>query len=243
RYRLNRMRAALAHLPNLDLLLLARRLWKRRVGSCALGSLEQSLLGVRRAVLDIPGALIPLVYNHYLYSGDAREIVRVFYHNQIDVLSMMTLLARQLAIFDAPEAAALPAQDRLSLARYYELLGMPDEAERAYHAALDGDDLPGDDARAGFEALSVLLRRAARRAEAVEQWKRWAARLPDDPAPCIEIAKHYEWHGRDLRKAQAWAVEAYGAMARMAPGPAQEQMRGEIEYRLTRLARKLEGLQ
>lgn len=239
RYRLNRIRSALTRLPNLDLLLPARRLWRRRVGSCALGSLEQSILGVQRTGKDIPGALIPQVYNDYLHSGDARDIVRVFYHNQIDILSMVMLLARQLAIFDAPEGAALPAQDWLSLARYYERVERMEQAESAYRTALDGD-LPDDDARFGFDALGVLLRRAERRAEAVEVWMRWASRFPDDPAPCIEIAKHYEWHDKDLSKAQEWAAAAYGAMAQMSPGPAQERARYEIEYRLTRLACKLE---
>jgi hypothetical protein len=43
RYMLNRMDdlvADLVHRPHLDLLHPSRRLWRRRLGSCALGSLE-----------------------------------------------------------------------------------------------------------------------------------------------------------------------------------------------------------
>ena len=48
RFIMNRMPTDLRDRPHLDLLHPARRLWRHRLGSCALGSLEGSLLGLRR---------------------------------------------------------------------------------------------------------------------------------------------------------------------------------------------------
>ncbi len=49
--------------PHLDLLLLARRLWRRCLASCALSALEGPLLGLERSHRDVPGYLIPGLYN------------------------------------------------------------------------------------------------------------------------------------------------------------------------------------
>ena len=59
RFTLARMAPRLADVPHLDLLFPARRLWRRRLTSCALSSLEANVLGVAREDADVPGRLIP----------------------------------------------------------------------------------------------------------------------------------------------------------------------------------------
>src|SRR4051794_13065804 len=59
--------------PHLDLLHPSRRVWKHRLPSCSLGTLEQEILGVRRDS-DVPGALIPELYFRYLRDGDTRPL-------------------------------------------------------------------------------------------------------------------------------------------------------------------------
>ena len=51
-----------ASFPHLDLLPLARRQWRERLESRALGSLETHILGMVRAEEDVPGWLIPQMY-------------------------------------------------------------------------------------------------------------------------------------------------------------------------------------
>jgi uncharacterized protein YprB with RNaseH-like and TPR domain len=238
RYRLNRMWPAPEALPNLDLLPPARRLWRRRLSSCALGSLEQRVLGVRRTDEDVPGWLIPGIYQDYLRTGDATGIARIIYHNLVDVLSMVTLTARLCAAFEAPEEAPMEPQDRLSLARWYQALDMPTATERAYVAALEAD-LPDEDARRAFHGLTTLLRRAGRRAEAVVYWQQWAAYFPTDPTPRVEIAKHFEWQDVDLDQAHRWASAALEAVDRWLPGIRRAAERAEILHRLARLERKM----
>src|SRR5258708_25792437 len=90
RYRLNRARFPLTEAPHLDLLHPARRLWKARLESCRLQSLERELLGLHRED-DIPGEEIPHASFGYVRRRDARATARVGGHNRQDILSLPPL--------------------------------------------------------------------------------------------------------------------------------------------------------
>jgi uncharacterized protein YprB with RNaseH-like and TPR domain len=77
--------------PSIDLLYHARRFYKGRFESCSLGSVERHVLGVRRGGEDIPGYLIPGMYFRYLKTRDARSLGGVFYHNELDIVSLAAL--------------------------------------------------------------------------------------------------------------------------------------------------------
>ena len=103
--------------PHLDLLMPARRLWKRRLQSCRLANLEQKVLEFVRTEDDVPGRLIPQLYIDYLRSGDARPLQRVFYHNREDIVSMVAQAdhLRASAARPAPARGRLPAADWIAL--------------------------------------------------------------------------------------------------------------------------------
>jgi hypothetical protein len=107
---------------HLDLLPLARKLWKDRLPSRALGYLEEQILGVVRNQEDVPGWLIPSLYFDYLRSGDARPLKSVFYHNAIDVLSMAALLVHISTLLENPRLTRLIAGDLLSIGKYSKIL-------------------------------------------------------------------------------------------------------------------------
>ena len=69
-----------------DVLYPSRRLWKLRLGSCNLQTLEESVLGVVRED-DIPGALIPQTYFKYLDNRDFEPIRSIMAHNRQDITS------------------------------------------------------------------------------------------------------------------------------------------------------------
>ena len=79
-------------LLSLDLLPLARKIWRKRIGSCALSNCEARILGLKRTHADVAGAQIPGIYMKYLHDGKADELARVFYHNRQDIVSMSYLL-------------------------------------------------------------------------------------------------------------------------------------------------------
>lgn len=76
----------------LDLLYLARRLWKRSIGRCSLTDVEQKVFGFTR-VRDIPGRLIPRTWFNFLQSGDMESLYEVFVHHRQDIFSLIRLYA------------------------------------------------------------------------------------------------------------------------------------------------------
>ncbi len=237
RYTMNRQRLNFERWPNLDLLHPARRLWRRRLDSCRLASLEHSILGVRRSSADVPGYLIPQLYYEYLHSGDARQMVRVMYHNLTDVLSMVTLATRLCGVFARAESSVLPHDDLLSLARWYEGLHMPEEAEQAYLAALQAARYDAEHAQA-LAGLASLLKRRDRRDEAAPYWETLAALSPSDPLPRLELAKYHEWTTGDLDQALHWTESARQAVAGWPFSPARQAALDDLQRRLDRLSRK-----
>ena len=133
---------------HLDLLLPARRLWRRRLQSCKLAHLEEAILHHERSEADVPGYLIPQLYTDYVRSGDPREMERVFYHNREDIVSMVSLATQLTQAFDLPcehtRRPALQGQDWLSLGITFEKLKDWAQAEPAYRRALDAAENRND---------------------------------------------------------------------------------------------------
>jgi len=243
RLTLQRMANPLRDAPHLDLLLPSRRLWRGWLPSCALSALEAHVLGVRRGSEDVPGYIIPSLYFDYLRTGDARPLVNVFWHNQQDILSMVTLATRLCDMLDAPLAGALSAPEMLGVARLYEDWGQTDDCERVYQAALAGE-MPRHGARQASRRLAALYKRAGRRREAAALW---SALLDDADAETpleayVELAKHYEWVEADIPQAMQVTQRAIGWVQRWQRGPERQRNIAELDHRLSRLKRKGEGI-
>jgi uncharacterized protein YprB with RNaseH-like and TPR domain len=226
--------------PHLDLLPVARRLWKYRLESCALSMLEAEILGVRRAGADVPGWLIPSLYTDYVRSGDGGEMKRVFYHNAQDILSLVTLMARQchLVAGPLPRDDTLPGEDLYGVARILHDLGDVDRAADTYaQAAQAARSAPVREA--AMRDLGYLLKRQGRRAEALSWWQRLVD-AANAVYACEELAKHYEWHDEDLSQAIAWTKKAITLAEGWPPGPQRRQALDSLRHRLERLSRKLE---
>lgn len=235
RYLMNRLPSRLPDLPHIDLLPPARRLFRARLGSCALGALERSLLGLERTHADVPGALIPALYYQYLRTGEVGELARVFYHNEMDMLSMVTLAAR---IFRQLEASCCDDPlDQISLARWQADLGLGERAEATLRQSLDGD-LPFETYHQALYRLAALLKAAGRRDEAVVVWQQIAHTSTNDVSAHVELAKHYEWVERNAAEALAWTERALALVGRWTPTPNSRLARAELGHRRERLVRK-----
>ena len=80
-------------MTHLDLLHVARRLWRSRVPDCKLQTLERCICGRLRHG-DIPGHLIPDAYHAYVRTGNATQMVDVLQHNFLDLVTMADLIVR-----------------------------------------------------------------------------------------------------------------------------------------------------
>ena len=198
------------------------------------------VLGLGRTHEDVPGSLIPTLYRQYLQTRSARDMVRVLYHNEQDLLSMVALGVQIAGAFNQPEAPALPVDDRLSLARWYLNQQMYDEAEAAYRLA--AEEAPDADARYdALTGLAYLLKRADRRHEALPLWENLAD-LKYDALGHEELAKHYEWHTNDLEVALIWTKAALELASSWRPGLRRTEVLKSFNHRRERLLRKLNGI-
>lgn len=91
RQRYHRQRE-LDELPHLDLLPVARRIWKPDLPDCRLQTLERHLTK-RTRIGDIAGRDIPDVYHTFVDTGNARHIRTVLRHNRLDLIMLLELFA------------------------------------------------------------------------------------------------------------------------------------------------------
>lgn len=225
----------LVQMPHLDLLHPARRIWRQRLESCRLSSLEENVLGIQRTHEDVPGSLIPYLYNQYLREGDIRPLRRVFYHNQLDMLSMVTLTTRLLQLFTEPSADDHPLE-LLGLGRWQFDLGLHEQSEQTLQLARERT-LRVDEEQLILRQLAQQLKKNGRRAEAVPLWEQIALYSEEQVDAHVELAKFYEWHEIDLPRALNWAEQAAGLLTMYAPY--ERIQRQELKKRVSRLQEKL----
>ena len=196
RCRLNRERFPLHGIPHLDLLHPARRLWKARLESCRLQSLERELLGFERRG-DVPGEEIPRLYFDYVHRRDARALARVFEHNRVDIVSLAALAV--YACQWVEQASAEDPRDILSLARVFERAGLAERSEAEYRRALA---TRAEQARLpALLALAARAKRSGDQAAALLFWEE--AAQAGDARALRELSMHYEHRRRDYATALA----------------------------------------
>jgi len=237
-------RTPLSGLAHLDLLHLARRLWRDRLPSRTLGNLEVQILGANRIEEDVPGWMIPSLYMDYLRDGDARPLKNVFYHNAMDVVSLAALFNHMAELLANPfDRAAEHGVDLISMARLFEDLQDLDSATRLYVHALNHPDaveqrLPEQILLDAIQRLAMIHKRQENLPAAVALWEQAARHQFLDAH--IELAKFYEHRLSNYQEAIQWTQSAMAVV--QTPGfPAYErrQWLPELEHRLARLQRKL----
>lgn len=222
-------------LAHVDLLPLARKLWRDRLPSRTLGNIETSILGAHRAAEDVPGWMIPQLFFDYLRDGDARPLVGVFYHNAMDVVAMAALLNHMTHLLADPLQVSVENNvDLIGLGRFYEDLGRIEEAADLYRRGLD-QGLPEEVFWATLERLSFIHKRAGVYEKAIHLWEQAAEHK--HVFAHIELAKYYEHHVRDVEAALTWTQSALEALNTY-PYGIRQQWLGELEHRQARLVRK-----
>jgi uncharacterized protein YprB with RNaseH-like and TPR domain len=235
RFVTSRIRIDLEELPHLDLLHVARRLWRARLRDCSLSNVEREVLGVVRQG-DIPSYLIPQVYFNYVRSRDARRLRAVFYHNEQDILSLAGLASHASRVATSPpECIEAHPLDLLSLARLHFRQRRFRRSERHASDAYDLG-LEPDAARNALYLLALSLKRQRRWQDAHAVWCQLAAHCADDIAPRVEMAKHLEHRERDLEKARIVCEQALEVASNLEIGKARIE---QLQYRLARIERKL----
>ena len=237
RYSLHRIPVPFKGYAHLDLLPLARRLWRDRLPSRALKYLEEHILGFTRASDEVPGYEIPWLYFDYLRTGDARPMAGVFYHNAMDVVAMAALLAHVSELLADPYNGRVEhGLDFIALGKLFEDLDHWDEAARLFERGLESQ-LNEADFGAAVKRLSILQKKRGDVDQALQLWEQAADK--GHIYAHIELAKYYEHKLRDVNSSIKWARSARNEAERAdLPAYIRKHWLNEIDHRLTRLERK-----
>jgi uncharacterized protein len=245
RYRLHHIPVPYKDYSHLDLLPLARRLWRDRLESRALKYLEQHILGMTRSSEEVPGYEIPWLYFDYLRTGDARPLAGVFYHNAMDVIAMAALLTHVNEIMQNPYCGQVEhGLDFIALGKLFEDLGHWEDAARLFERGLELDPSTGSsycltesDFGLAVKRLSILQKKRGDFAEAIRLWE--AAAANGHIYAHIEMAKYYEHKCRDVKAALQWTRSALEHVESAdLPAYVRKHWLEEIAHRLARLERK-----
>lgn len=247
RYRLHR-RDPPEIAGHLDLLPLARWIWRHRLADARLASVEAGVCGIRR-LDDLPGALIPDRYFGYLRTGDGGLLSDVVRHNRQDIASLARLL-RVLATGLHPERLGdeMEAPDVVGLGRAYLRRRRYESALACFDAVMTRVGAPAhahDAAPLAWEAAmadrSRVLARLGRHGEAALGWEQVAVAGGHLAGHAwIRLAKHREHLSRDVASALSAACQA-DSVARRARerGAPLLWLERDLQRRLPRLQRKL----
>jgi hypothetical protein len=176
---------ALPSRPHLDLLHVARRLHKRRIGQCRLISLESAVLGFERGP-DVEGAEVAARYAHFLRSGDEASLEAVVLHNAWDVVSMAALVG----LYGEP-VGLLPTEDLVGLARTLKRAGDLEQAARVADVAVERDPRPS-----ARRARGEIAKARGDRALALADFESLLEEV-DEAALRLELVKLYEHYARE----------------------------------------------
>ncbi|MBA2275294.1 MAG: ribonuclease H-like domain-containing protein, partial [Chloroflexi bacterium] len=193
------------HAGHLDLLPLARQVWRHRLLDARLATVEAGVAGVRRSG-DVSGSAIPERYFRYLRTGQGYLLAEVVRHNRQDIASLARLLhVLAETLGDGWASGTTHPGDLCGLGRAFVRRGRLAEALDCFDAALvkarsvppvDPWALPLHE-RLAMERARVLAR-LGRRVDASVAWAVLAesgGRLSG--LAWIQVAKHREHHERD----------------------------------------------
>ncbi len=145
---MNRIRVPVPR-AHLDLLHASRRVFGPRVGSARLVSMEQAVLGMRRA-RDVDGAEIPELYWQFVRGAEGHVLSPVIEHNANDLVALAALVAVLDERWRAPAAHHDP-EDRVAIARL-ALRGGEDRFALEVAEKVADEDPP---ARIAYDALTT----------------------------------------------------------------------------------------
>jgi hypothetical protein len=212
RFLFYRLSASYSGLPYLDMLHIARRLWRSASATqssmgagerlsqvpCRFTHIEQTVLGhVRNG--DVPGFEIPSRYFHYVRTGDTRLLESVLEHNRLDLLALAMLTATASQLLETGAGGARTAREALGLGQLFERAGMLAEAARADPAVALYIDVDSPTCAEAWRAYGVLCRRVLALPHCPTQIAQQASEA---------LAVHHEHRVRDLSAARCFAMQA-----------------------------------
>ena len=233
---LNGFEKLFAPMYHIDLLHLARKLWKYRLPSRTLGMVENEILGFHRSAEEVPGWMVPELYFEYQKTGDATVVLPVFYHNAMDILSLGVLLQVTASLLDNPASLDSPGVDTVSVARMAAEQGNIEKAVLLYEQGLQ-DDMPTEVYVETLLRFATIYKRDKLWHSACILWEKAAEKR--SLCACEELAKYYEHTMKEYQVAIQWVNRGFKFFEEMKLGGYERtRMEKAWQHRLERLLDK-----
>ena len=234
---MKKMSTAPLEKPHIDLLHMARRLWKLRLQKCNLSHLEEAILGQGR-VDDLPGSEVPQRYFDFLKTGNFSLLTDVMTHNAQDIASLCVLLNHMAYLYENPEEVPF-AQDLFSMGASLEKMRHHEAARRCWRLVSAGSMHATAQLR-----LAGSLRRGGARSQAACVWEDMIRRREGGVTPYVELAKYYEHTERDPKTALDFTRRALLLLAEpsLLDSDSVQEARNALQCRYDRLKRKCDQL-
>jgi len=230
RYVINKIPNCLLKLIHIDLLHYSRSIWKLRLDSRRLADIEKEILGVSRGNEEIPGWMVPQVYFDFLAVGDASPLKGVFYHNEMDIISLAMLFQVICRYVSSPaEDFTHKSLDLISIGEIFQRKKNLNLAEIFYKSGFDLG-LPDEITAKMLYKYGMVLKRQGKWTEAVELWI--SAAEKQDFLSTVELAKYYEHKVYDYNQALSWTKHAIQILN-------DNKIESLLEMRLNRLIVKM----
>lgn len=206
RYSLNRIPHQFNSIAHIDLLAISRKLWRLRLESRTLSSIEREILEFHRDQTEVPGWLVPQLYYDYLQTGDAAILEGVFYHNKMDILSLSALFQYVISLLSNEDMIfGSEGLDIFSIA----CLLIPQIEVKKIISLFDksiNKGIPVDKKIKVFKKIAAYYKKNLIWDRAIILWEH-NANL-GDCFSCVELAKYYEHQINDIQKAVSWVEKA-----------------------------------
>ena len=235
RYVLHDLISPFKDLAHIDLLPMARKIWKKKLASRRLSNVETEILRVERTMDEVPGYLVPQVYFDYLKSGDARPLVGVLYHNEMDVLSLTTLLQYFMNAFSQPslESNNVP-EDLYPVINLLLDLGHHQDAIELFNRTFQPDSSSLDDDWETIEKVALHYKRNREWESAKFIWESAAENGLE--FGWFELTKFYEHQERNYDEALEYAEKLLEYISNQNLPPFTKQQRiKELQTRIGRI--------
>ena len=194
--------------PHLDLLHLARNMYRKCFENTRLPTLEDALLDFRR-VNDVPSSLVPTMWFEFLRTQDAGPIKLVAEHNLYDVLSMLALtgeLAQHSHLQEVKDHNH--AQIAVNVGRIWIRRKNMEQAIESLESANDAA-LSADELNEKYGGLNKAYRRNEDYTKQGNALARWCVACPNDADAWTAQAIYLEKRAKILSAALDSAYRAH----------------------------------
>lgn len=234
-----------AHIPKLrqqkqiDLLHSTKRLWKNDMEKMKLTAIEQEKLGFWRNG-DIPGFLAPIIYLDAVKSGQADALIKVLYHNEWDLLSLITLYIHSTQLLFQKEISD-SAVTYTNIGKWYNDLKQKNTGIDVLTAVTEHFDLT--DTGLAHYYLAMEQKRATKYEQAKKSFINalTAVDIPHQIKAYEQLAIIAEHHLRDYEEAKTYTKSGMQLIGRHEKWTASQKEKNLSlwERRLQRITNKL----